>query len=68
MSAFLKTICEDLYRKPVFMGDREACYQQGQAALQQCYHREENPYPIGTQEREWWDGGFCDEADELTGA
>lgn len=65
-SVFLRTICEDLFVKPVFES-MDDCYQQGKAALSQCYARVQNPYPIGTVQREWWDGGFCDEADELTG-
>jgi len=44
----------------------ELAYQQGQAALSQAYSRDQNPYPKGTQLHQWWDGGYCDESDELS--
>lgn len=58
---------EDLYLKPDFTGDLDACYQQGQAASSQAYPSDKNPYPEGSAERQWWDGGFHNETDELTG-
>lgn len=65
-SAFLRTINGDLYTKPVFT-ELEDCCEQGQAASSQGYRRDQNPYPKGTAQREWWDGGYCNETDELTG-
>ena len=64
-SAFLQTIYGDLYIKPVFT-DLKDCCEQGQAASSQAYRRDQNPYPKGTAQREWWDGGHCNETDELT--
>ena len=65
-SAFLRTINGDLYTKPVFT-DLNDCYEQGQAASSQGFSRDQNPYPKGDARREWWDGGYCNETDELTG-
>jgi hypothetical protein len=66
MSAFRKTICEDLYIKAAFE-EKEDCYEQGCAASGQMFQRSQNPYPVGTAQREWWDAGFCEEQDELGG-
>lgn len=66
-SAFLQTICESLYTKPCFM-ELSDCYEQGSAASSQAYGRDQNPYPVGTAQREWWDGGWLNDLDELTGA
>ena len=65
-SAFLRTINDDLYTEPVFTA-LDDCYEQGQAASSQGFSRDQNPYPKGTAQREWWDGGHCNETDELTG-
>lgn len=65
-SAFLRTLLQNLETKPVFDTPDDA-YQQGQAAASQAYRRDENPYPQGTALREWWDGGWCDDTDELCG-
>lgn len=67
MNAFRKTMFEDLYVKPAFMGDLDSCYQQGQAAASQAFAATHNPYPEGSSERQWWDGGYHNETDELTG-
>jgi len=66
MSVYLKTMCEDLYTKPVFT-DLDDCCQQGQAAGDQCYKREHNPYPKGEAKHEWWDAGFIWADDQLLG-
>lgn len=66
MSAYLKTICNDLYRVAAF-SIKEDCYEQGQASSSQGFPRNANPYPVCTDLREWWDGGYLNEADELTG-
>jgi len=42
-------------------------YVQGQIASGQAYERDQNPYPAGTALREWWDGGWSNELDELCG-
>lgn len=65
-SAFLRTITEGLAKVACFEL-LEDCYQQGQAASSQAYGRDENPYPTGTDRREWWDSGWCNEGDELCG-
>jgi ribosome modulation factor len=65
-SAFLRTIVEGLAVVACFE-TLEDCYQQGEAASSQAYAREQNPYPKGDARREWWDGGWCDELDELCG-
>lgn len=65
-SAFLRTINGDLYTKQAFTALDDCC-EQGQAASSQGYRRDQNPYPKGTAEREWWDGGYFNETDELTG-
>lgn len=66
MSAFLKSITEGCEIKTAF-DSKEECYEQGQAAYSQAYRRDQNPYPVGTSLREWWDGGFLSEQDELCG-
>lgn len=66
MSAFLDTILNQDYIKPVFTTEN-ACYEQGAAACNQCYRRDQNPYPVGTALREWWDAGYSGEDDELCG-
>lgn len=65
-SAFLRSIVEGLAVAVAFDA-LEDCYQQGEAANSQGYAREQNPYPKGDARREWWDGGWCDELDELCG-
>ena len=65
-SAFLRTLCQNLETQAVF-DTQHAAYEQGQAAASQAYRRDENPYSQGTALREWWDGGWCDETDELCG-
>lgn len=64
--AFLETIFRDLYIKPEFT-ILDDCKEQGAAASSQFYKRDQNPYPIGTAQREWWDAGFTGEQEELTG-
>lgn len=66
MSTFLKTLCDGSEIKPVF-NTTDDCYQQGQAAASQGFRRLDNPYPVGTIPREWWDGGYLNETDELLG-
>lgn len=66
MSAFLQSICDGTEIKPVYHS-QDDCYQQGQAAASQGYRKTDNPYPTGTIPREWWDGGFLNETDELCG-
>jgi ribosome modulation factor len=65
-SAFLRTIVEGLAVVACFE-TLDECYQQGQAASSQAYGRDQNPYPKGTARREWWDGGWSNELDELCG-
>lgn len=67
MSAYLRTILEGLFTKPIFEGDLEACNEQGEAAGDQAYGRDQNPYRKGTQSYEWWDAGWCESTDELIG-
>jgi ribosome modulation factor len=67
MSAYLTTIMDDAYGQARFT-TLEDCFQQGQAAADQCYKRDHNPYPAGTARREWWDAGWSHSMDELTGA
>lgn len=64
---YLETILGDLFTKTVFLGNRDACFLQGQAAGDQAYPRRANPYSNYTVEREWWDGGWCLSQDELCG-
>lgn len=64
MNAYLKTITEDLFTKPAFEELAE-CQLQGEAAGDQAYPRDENPYPVGTARREWWDAGWSNSLDEL---
>jgi hypothetical protein len=67
MSAYLKTLCEDLYIKPVFM-ELDDCYQQGQAASDQAFPQEGNPYVKFTAQYQWWDAGWINSLEELTKA
>lgn len=57
---------ETLYIKPAFT-TLEDCYEQGEAAGDQGYGRDQNPYPIGEARREWWDAGWSNSYDELCG-
>ncbi len=66
-SFFLQTILDQLYVKPCFTGNLKACQEQGSAASSQAFGRDQNPYPIGSAEREWWDAGHSEETEELTG-
>lgn len=65
-NAYLTTMTGQLYVKPAFT-ELEDCRAQGQAAGDQAYGRDENPYPVGTARREWWDAGWCESLDDLTG-
>lgn len=67
MSPYLSTIVNGTFTKPVHIGDLGACEQQGEAAGDQAYKRDANPYAAGTAEREWWDAGWSKSYDELTG-
>lgn len=66
-SAYLRTITDRLFVKRVFAGDLESCRHQGAAAGDQAYRRDQNPYEVGTADREWWDAGWCSSLDELCG-
>ena len=66
MSAYLRTITENLYVKPAF-DDLDDCYKQGRAAGAQAYRIEDNPYPPNTARHHWWRSGHQDDRDELTG-
>lgn len=65
MSAYLKTICDSSYIKPVNNGDFDACKEQGECASDQAYRRDQNPYPPGTGEFDSWDFGWCNSFMEL---
>lgn len=66
MSAYLETLVNGSYIKPVF-SSLEDCFEQGGCAADQCYKRDQNPYPEGAARREWWDAGHSGSMDELTG-
>ena len=51
---------------PCFIGDLYGCREQGRCAGDSRYRREDNPYSAFTAEHEFWDGGWCEYADELT--
>ena len=65
-SAYLQTTTQNLYIDPVFTALND-CFQQGEAAGDQAYGRDQNPYPEGTAKHEWWDGGWSNSYDELCG-
>lgn len=65
--AYLHTMIEDLHEKPAFIGDLDACYEQGACSADQARPRESNPYAAGTKEAAWWDGGWCQSGDDLCG-
>lgn len=67
MSAYLDTINKNLFKRAAFIGDLPACEAQGEAAGDQAFPRDSNPYPAGYAEREWWDAGWCRSKDELCG-
>ena len=56
---YYQTIFGDLETTPVFVGNLDGCYRQGQAAGIEGLWRTKNPYSVGTAEREWWDSGWC---------
>ncbi len=56
--------------KPILIDCRQdprGAFIQGQAFGCQGLPRTKNPYPIGTQAREWFDAGMSHETDELVG-
>ena len=63
---YLKIIIDNLYIMPVFE-DLDDCMVQGEAAGEQAYGRDQNPYPQGTTRHEWWDAGWSKSLDELVG-
>lgn len=65
-SAYLTTMIKDLYTVPAFT-ELNDCFLQGEAAGDQMYCRDSNPYPEGTSRREWWDAGWSSSYDQLTG-
>ena len=67
MSAYLDTITRNLFTSTCYAGNLDACKEQGEAASDQAYPRTANPYPVGTADREWWDAGWLNSIDELTG-
>lgn len=64
-SVFLQTICEGSYTLPKWVGNFDACRQQGEAASAQCIHRDKNPYANNTGEHECWDTGWTEHLNEL---
>ncbi len=58
MSAYLKTICDGTYIKPIY-NEQKDCEEQGEAASDQCYGRDQNPYPSHSVQNRWWDWGYC---------
>ena len=66
MSAYLKTTLESLYVKDAFEYP-EDCRLQGQAAGDQAYPIDQNPYPPNTARHEFWREGHLSSLDELTG-
>ncbi len=67
MSAYLRTVCDNLYRNPVFTGDFGSCADQGEASSDQGVSREDNPYPEGTGEHDSWDYGWGNSLRNLCG-
>lgn len=55
MTAYLKTITDELYVKAAFTTEAEA-YQQGQAAGDEAFAIEQNPYPVGSLHDKWKEG------------
>lgn len=66
MTAYSRTMSENLYCKPAFT-ELDDCFQQGEAAGDQAYPRDRNPYESGTTQRQWWDAGWSNSLDELCG-
>lgn len=67
MSAYLETINRNTFTKPVYVGNLDACKEQGEAAGDQAYPQNGNPYEKGTAEHQWWDAGWLNSRDELCG-
>jgi len=67
MSIYLKTICDDSYRNPIYVGDFEACKEQGEASGDQVIRRSDNPYPAGSGEYDSWDFGWTHSLTQLCG-
>lgn len=65
-TAYFLTLRDNLFTKPVF-SEPEDCQAQGEAAGDQAYPRDRNPYPKGSAAREWWDAGWLNSLEELTG-
>lgn len=65
-SAYGRALIDGTEIKPAF-DSLEDCRAQGQAAADQAYKRNQNPYQEGTQRREWWDAGWCESGEELCG-
>jgi len=65
-STSMRVTLEGLWVKPIFT-DLDDCFQQGESAGSDGYKREENPYPSGIPQREWWDAGWSQSYDELCG-
>lgn len=63
---YLRTFKESLYAQPIF-SDLESCYAQGEATGDQGMPRETNPYTPGTSQYAWYDSGWCQAQDEISG-
>lgn len=57
MSVYLHTICNGTFTKALY-SEQKSCEEQGEAASDQCYGRDQNPYPSHTVENRWWDWGW----------
>lgn len=66
-SFYLKTICQGLECKPSFLGNLSACQEQGEAASDQAFRRDQNPYPIHLAENRFWDYSWTNSLVELSG-
>jgi hypothetical protein len=67
MSPYLQTLTQHLEIKSHFIGNLEACREQGECASDQGYKRFQNPYPNYAAESKWWDYGWTHSLTELCG-
>ena len=67
MSVYLRTIVDGSYLKPVHCFNFEACKEQGEAASDQGFRRDQNPYPENTGEHRSWNYGWDNSMTELIG-
>lgn len=51
----------------LLMGNLGGCQEQGRVYGCEATRRSDNPYPLGTAEREWFDAGWIEEQEELCG-